>query len=229
MILTLDGGKEYLVNEEGVVFALLEPEPEPEPKARPKSKKARADKLEDWFAAHGEAGLAAAVRDEFGAESVGELKAMVAEPEDLELLIPSARNGLVIEHFRPSHCDQRVAFAGRDDRGRLDALWHALTAEGTSGTSPRAPERVDLASLPHPWADGRSSLQIYLASGKLKHARDFWLLPSTQQVSWGKTLRAKKCKTGRLASVVTEPKIRHAKELFEEMDDDQSGYLDDKE
>ena len=127
MILTLDGGKEYLVNEEGVVFALLEPEPEPEPKARPKPK-ARADKLEDWFAAHDEAGLAAAVRDEFGAESVGELKAMVAEPDDLELLIPSARNGLVVEHFRPSHCDQRVAFAGRDDRGRLDALWHALAA-----------------------------------------------------------------------------------------------------
>ena len=95
--------------------------------------------------------------------------------------------------------------------------------------SPSAPERVDLASLPQPWADGRSSLQIYLASGKLKHARDFWLLPSTQQVSWGKTLRAKKCKTERLASVVAEPKIRHAKELFEEMDDDQSGYLDDKE
>ena len=99
----------------------------------------------------------------------------------------------------------------------------------SSGTSPPAPERVDLASLPQPWADGRSSLQIYLASGKLKHARDFWLLPSTQQVSWGKTLRAKKCKTERLASVVAEPKIRHAKELFEEMDDDQSGYLDDKE
>ena len=122
-----------------------------------------------------------------------------------------------------------IRFSGLISLWITRALWHALTAEGTSGASPPAPERVDLASLPQPWADGRSILQIYLASGKLKHARDFWLLPSTQQVSWGKTLRAKKCKTERLASVVAEPKIRHAKELFEEMDDDQSGYLDDKE
>ena len=78
-------------------------------------------------------------------------------------------------------------------------------------------------------APSRSRLTIYLASGKAKHPRNFWLHEATCQVSWGKSFKAKKCKTETLMRVVDQPKIPNAKELFEDMDADSSGRLDKDE
>jgi hypothetical protein len=65
-----------------------------------------------------------------------------------------------------------------------------------------------------------------LQSGKLKHARFFWLDEETREVSWGKTLRSKKCKTETLQRIIGAPTVPDAETYFRETDADGSGYLD---
>eukprot|EP01045_Picozoa_sp_COSAG04_P008178 COSAG04_NODE_447_length_14267_cov_17.958569_15_plen_182_part_00 len=75
-------------------------------------------------------------------------------------------------------------------------------------------------------------LAHYLSSGKKKNDRWYWLTPSGAQgrtsVSWAKTNKGNG-KTKTLLAVHAEPKIPTAKELFEEMDADHSGSLDQEE
>ena len=87
-----------------------------------------------------------------------------------------------------------------------------------------------LATAAPPPVDLRGQLTIYYASGYMKHPRFFWLNSETRQISWGKTMRAKKCKTERLAGVRDGVVgIPDAKALFEDMDEDGSGSLDASE
>eukprot|EP01046_Picozoa_sp_COSAG06_P033340 COSAG06_NODE_3397_length_5394_cov_8.625590_2_plen_365_part_00 len=73
--------------------------------------------------------------------------------------------------------------------------------------------------------DVSGQLAIYLASGKLKHPRFFWTNPSQSEISWGKTMRAKKCKTEKLLRVIDAPTVPDAKQYFQETDTDGSGSL----
>ena len=79
-----------------------------------------------------------------------------------------------------------------------------LPSQATDGE--RSELSVDLTKL------GRAKLMIYLASGKAKHERYFWLHKETAEVSWGKSLRCKKCKTEKLVRVVDEPTVPDAKQ-----------------
>ena len=72
-------------------------------------------------------------------------------------------------------------------------------------------------------------LTIYLKSGKVKHPRFFWLDEQTREVSWGKTLRSKKCKTETLKRIINAPTVPDAETYFKETDRDGSGFLDREE
>ena len=73
-------------------------------------------------------------------------------------------------------------------------------------------------------------LTIYLASGKRKHSRFFWVDQNEEtglvQISWGKSLRSKTCKTKSLIAVEEKPTLRDPRTIFDEVDDDGSGSLD---
>ena len=76
-------------------------------------------------------------------------------------------------------------------------------------------------------------LTIYLASGKKKHPRIFWLTPPPDSQSqngpllhWGKKQNGRQAKVETLLRVVDKPTIPDAERLFYDMDDDDSGYLD---
>eukprot|EP01045_Picozoa_sp_COSAG04_P008177 COSAG04_NODE_447_length_14267_cov_17.958569_14_plen_597_part_00 len=77
-----------------------------------------------------------------------------------------------------------------------------------------------------------AKLAHYLSSGKKKNDRWYWLTPSGAQgrtsVSWAKKNKGNG-KTKTLLAVHAEPKIPTAKDLFEEMDADHSGSLDQEE
>ena len=79
----------------------------------------------------------------------------------------------------------------------------------------------------------QGELTIYLASGKKKHPRFFWVdasyVPGDARISWGKTLRSKTCKTKTLISIDDKPTMRDPRTMFDEVDDDGSGYLDPAE
>ena len=72
-------------------------------------------------------------------------------------------------------------------------------------------------------------LTLYLLTGQKKHSRFFWVNAESKQISWGKTLRAKTCKTETLVRVINVPSVPDAQELFRQIDKDNSGYLDSKE
>lgn len=76
-------------------------------------------------------------------------------------------------------------------------------------------------------------LTIYLASGKRKHSRFFWVDQDEDtglvHISWGKTLRSKTCKTKSLIAVEEKPTLRDPRTMFDEVDDDRSGSLDASE
>lgn len=75
-----------------------------------------------------------------------------------------------------------------------------------------------------------SKMAVYSLSGKKKHDRWFWLqTESSAVICWGKTLHDKKHKSERLVDVVDGPSIRDARTLFDEVDVDQSGELDEQE
>jgi hypothetical protein len=67
-------------------------------------------------------------------------------------------------------------------------------------------------------------LTIYLASGKKKHSRFFWVDQTEDaglvQISWGKSLRSKTCKTRALIAVEGTPTMRDPRTMFDEVDDD---------
>ena len=79
---------------------------------------------------------------------------------------------------------------------------------------------------------GGAQLAHYLSSGKKKNDRWYWLTPSGAQgrvsVSWAKKNKGSG-KEETLLAVHAEPKIPTARELFEEMDADHSGSLDQEE
>ena len=76
-------------------------------------------------------------------------------------------------------------------------------------------------------------LTIYLASGKKKHSRVFWVDQTSDtglvQISWGKSLRSKKCKTKNLIAIEEKATMRDPRTMFDEVDDDGSGSLDPSE
>jgi hypothetical protein len=75
-----------------------------------------------------------------------------------------------------------------------------------------------------------SKMAVYLQSGKKKHDQWFWLQSkSPAVVCWGKTLHDKQYKSEELVGVVDGPSIKDARALFDEIDVDNSGELDEKE
>ena len=73
------------------------------------------------------------------------------------------------------------------------------------------------------------SLALYLTSGQKKHSRFFWMNAQDRQISWGKELRSKVCKTETLIRVINAPIKPDARELFRQIDADNSGFLDKTE
>ena len=109
--------------------------------------------------------------------------------------------------IRPKTCEGRELTKDQlaETRGSSAAgVGARLPSQATDGE--RSELSVDLTKL------GRAKLMIYLASGKAKHERYFWLHTETAEVSWGKSLRCKKCKTEKLVRVVDEPTVPDAKQ-----------------
>ena len=72
-------------------------------------------------------------------------------------------------------------------------------------------------------------LTLYLASGKRKHDRYFWVSAERRDISWDKQKSAKPNKTAPLRGVVACPAVKSAREWFDEIDADRSGALDSSE
>ena len=72
-------------------------------------------------------------------------------------------------------------------------------------------------------------LTMYHVTGRKKHSRFFWMNAESKQLSWGKTLRSKTCKTETLLRVIDTASVPGARELFRQIDVDNSGYLDSTE
>eukprot|EP01043_Picozoa_sp_COSAG02_P008727 COSAG02_NODE_285_length_25646_cov_10.858143_2_plen_1450_part_00 len=113
----------------------------------------------------------------------------------------------------------------------VDAEASRLSAptDESQAAEPQQVLSIDLNSL-------RDELTIYHASGQKKHPRFFWLTPQsdgqTQNdhlLHWGKKLDARQAKFEKLIRVIDKPTIPDAERLFYDMDEDDSGYLDDKE
>jgi hypothetical protein len=92
-------------------------------------------------------------------------------------------------------------------------------------------DKCEAVSQPaeHDPTDMSGQLSIYLASGKMKHPRFFWTSRSGKDVSWGKTLRSKKCKTETLLRIISTPTVPDAETYFKETDLNGSGSLDREE
>jgi hypothetical protein len=73
------------------------------------------------------------------------------------------------------------------------------------------------------------TLTIYLASGKRKHDRVFWVDRTTGTISWDKKKSTKPNKSESLIGVESAPAIKSAKEWFDLIDADKSGELDANE
>ena len=67
-------------------------------------------------------------------------------------------------------------------------------------------------------------LNMFIATGKLKHERWFWI-NSNAELNWGKAARYKDCKTELLRRVIDGPSIPDASELFASMDKNGDGVL----
>eukprot|EP01043_Picozoa_sp_COSAG02_P092320 COSAG02_NODE_28949_length_579_cov_0.700000_1_plen_192_part_11 len=75
-----------------------------------------------------------------------------------------------------------------------------------------------------------SKMGVYLQSGKKKHDQWLWLQSKSPPIiCWGKTLHDKRHKSEQLVGVVDGPSIKDARALFDEVDADHSGELDEKE
>lgn len=74
-----------------------------------------------------------------------------------------------------------------------------------------------------------STLAMYLASGKKKHDRLFWVSPSDGTLAWDKKKSAKPNKIEPVLSVGSEPAVKNARQWFESMDADGSGEIDEQE
>ena len=74
-------------------------------------------------------------------------------------------------------------------------------------------------------------LTLYLASGKRKHDRHFWVTRrgAEARLSWDKSKSAKPNKTETLVRVEPAPVVKTARQWFDEIDADSSGELDRKE
>jgi Ca2+-binding EF-hand superfamily protein len=72
-------------------------------------------------------------------------------------------------------------------------------------------------------------LTLYHMTGQKKHSRFFWMNAESKHICWGKTLRSKTCKTEALLRVIDAPTVPDARELFHQVDKDNSGYLDSTE
>ena len=72
-------------------------------------------------------------------------------------------------------------------------------------------------------------LTMYLASGKKKHDRSFWVNAADGMISWDKKKSPKANKTLQLEKVDSEPTVRTAQEWFDAIDTDRSGELDQDE
>lgn len=72
-------------------------------------------------------------------------------------------------------------------------------------------------------------LTMYLASGKRKHDRVFWVNTSTGVISWDKKRSNKPNKSEIVSAVEGAPAIKSAREWFDFIDADSSGELDSAE
>lgn len=72
-----------------------------------------------------------------------------------------------------------------------------------------------------------SEMMMYLASGKKKHKRTFWLQGKT--LSWDKRKGSSPKKSGEVTRFKPQASIRTAREWFEHMDADNSGAIDEEE